>query len=74
MTTLNYEEFRKYLDDCMKEALYSDSEGREILVIRTIDAFSMVYEWGLRLSTANCAYPKEGGIPQAHQQLTEGNK
>lgn len=40
---MNYEEFRKYLkEECMKETLYKDSEGRDILVIDVLSAFQMV--------------------------------
>ena len=39
---MNYEEFRKYIEnDCMHEATYIDSEGREILVICLLDAYTM---------------------------------
>jgi len=39
---MNYTEFRKFLlNDCKHETVYEDSEGREILVINTLDAFVM---------------------------------
>ena len=42
---MNYEEFRKYLkEECMKETLYKDSEGRDILVIDVLSAFQMVWQ------------------------------
>ena len=40
---LSYDEFRTLLrTQCMHEAIYDDSEGREILVIRTLDAYTLV--------------------------------
>jgi hypothetical protein len=40
---MTYEEFFKFVQsECMHEAIYDDSEGRTILVIRMIDAYGMV--------------------------------
>lgn len=40
---MNYEEFLKFVPaKCMYEAIYDDSEGRTILVIRMLDAYGMV--------------------------------
>lgn len=40
---MNYEEFRKYLtEECVNETIYTDSEGRDILVINMLNAFKMV--------------------------------
>lgn len=40
---MNFEEFDAFLrESCMYEAIYDDSEGRRILVIRELDAFCMV--------------------------------
>ncbi len=40
---MNFEQFRQHLKTkCMYETIYDDSEGRPILVIRELDAFSMV--------------------------------
>ena len=42
---MNFEEFRKYLtEECMKETIYTDSEGRDILVIDVLSAFQMVWQ------------------------------
>ena len=42
---MNYEEFRKYLkEECLKETIYTDSEGRDILVIGVLNAFQMVWQ------------------------------
>jgi hypothetical protein len=40
---MTYAEFEKYmLHHCKREAFYNDSEGRDILVIRMLDAYEMV--------------------------------
>ena len=40
---MDYIEFKKFVEKhCEYETIYDDSEGREILVIRLIDAFCMV--------------------------------
>lgn len=40
---MTYDEFREAIKTkFMYEAIYDDSEGREILVIRTLDAYSMM--------------------------------
>lgn len=40
---MTFDEFREALKtEFMHEAIYEDSEGREILVIRTLDAYSMM--------------------------------
>ena len=40
---MTYDEFREAVKTkFMHEAIYNDSEGREILVIRTLDAYSMM--------------------------------
>jgi hypothetical protein len=40
---MTYEEFQEYvLAKCLYETIYSDSDGREILIIRMLDAFAMV--------------------------------
>lgn len=38
---MNYEEFADHVLRNMHEALYEDTEGREILIIRLLDAFVM---------------------------------
>lgn len=46
----NYEAFTKFLEqECMHETIYTDSEGRRILVIRLLDAFTMAHCWGVRM-------------------------
>ena len=40
---MTYEEFLKFVPTkCMYETIYDDSEGRDILVIRMLDAYGMV--------------------------------
>jgi len=40
---MTYEEFLKFVPaKCMYETIYDDSEGRDILVIRMLDAYGMV--------------------------------
>jgi hypothetical protein len=40
---MDYVRFRKFLEEsCVYEAIYTDSEGREIIVLKVIDAFCMV--------------------------------
>ena len=46
----NYEAFTEFLEaECVHETVYNDSEGRTILVIELVDAFSMAYQWGVRM-------------------------
>lgn len=46
----NYEAFTKFLEEeCMRETVYEDSEGRRILVVRVLDAFIMAHRWGVRM-------------------------
>lgn len=47
----NYEAFTKFLEqECMRETIYNDSEGRRILVLRLLDAFTMAHSWGVRMA------------------------
>ena len=40
---MTYEEFRGYVKtNCLYETIYNDSEGRSILVIDVLDAYTMV--------------------------------
>jgi len=40
---MTYEEFLNFVHDkCMYETIYDDSEGRNILVIKMLDAYDMV--------------------------------
>ena len=40
---MTYEEFQEYVRaKCMYETIYTDSDGREILVIKLLDAYGMV--------------------------------
>jgi hypothetical protein len=51
---MTYEEFLNFVPSkCMYETIYDDSDGRTILVIKLLDAFSMV----------NKAQPKQEPVP-----------
>ena len=56
---MTYEEFKEYVRaKCMYETIYTDSDGREILVIKLLDAYGMVNraqrEWhGLTVEDRN---------------------
>jgi hypothetical protein len=40
---MDYATFRKFLESsCVYEAIYTDSDGREILVLKVVDAYCMV--------------------------------
>lgn len=40
---MTYEEFQDYVrSKCMYETIYTDSDGREILVVKLLDAYSML--------------------------------
>ena len=40
---MTYEEFQEFVRaKCMYETIYTDSDGREILVIKLLDAYGMV--------------------------------
>lgn len=40
---MNYEDFEKFVrEKCMYETIYDDSDGRRILVMRLLDAYSIV--------------------------------
>jgi hypothetical protein len=43
---MTYEEFQEYVRaECLYETIYSDSDGREILIIRMLDAYAMMMEF-----------------------------
>lgn len=40
---MTYEDFEKFVrEQCLYETIYDDSDGRRILVIRLLDAYSMI--------------------------------
>jgi hypothetical protein len=40
---MKYEDFEKFIKEkCMYDTIYDDSDGRPILIIRMLDAYSMV--------------------------------
>ena len=40
---MKYDEFREFIEQkCMHETIFIDSEGRDVLIIRLIDAYDMV--------------------------------
>jgi hypothetical protein len=45
---MKYEDFEKFVQEkCMYETIYDDSDGRQILIIKMLDAYRMVNkkEW-----------------------------
>jgi hypothetical protein len=52
--TGTYEEFIEFVRmACMHETIYEDSEGRDILVIRMLDAYGMAHSWALEHTRNN---------------------
>lgn len=52
--TGTYEEFIEFVNmACLHETIYDDSEGRQILVIRMIDAYGMAHSWALEHTRNN---------------------
>lgn len=47
------DKFKAFTDflaaECVHETVYEDSEGRTILVIGLLDAFTMANRWGMRM-------------------------
>jgi hypothetical protein len=80
---MTYEEFLNFVPSkCMYETIYDDSDGRTILVIKLLDAFSMVNKaqrtWvGLTddevQNIVDCRRPTEVNIRKAEQLLKEKN-
>ena len=66
----NYEAFTKFLEqECMRETVYDDSEGRRILVVRVLDAFTMAHRWGVRMvrdERERCAKIAEETVCDTH--------
>jgi hypothetical protein len=52
--TGTYEEFIDFVYmACLRETIYEDSEGRDILVIRVLDAYGMAHSWALEHTRNN---------------------
>jgi len=52
--TGTYKEFIEFVRmACMHETIYEDSEGRDILVIRVLDAYGMAHSWALEHTRNN---------------------
>jgi hypothetical protein len=66
----NYEAFAEFLkSECMHETVYTDSEGRRILVIGLLDAFTMAHCWGARMvreERERCAKIAEDTVCDTH--------
>ena len=46
---MNFKDFRQHVaEDCLHETIYKDSEGREILVISTLDAYTMAWMMAMK--------------------------
>ena len=78
---MKYEDFEKFVrEQCQYETIYDDSDGRQILVIKMLDAYGMVNkaqrEWqGLtkeELSNSATAKHREGAM-WAAAKLKEKN-
>jgi hypothetical protein len=78
---MKYEDFEKFIQEkCMYETIYDDSDGRQILVIKMLDAYGMANkaqrEWvGLtkeELSNSATAKHREGAM-WAAAKLKEKN-
>ena len=75
---MTYEEFQEYVRaKCLYETIYSDSDGREILVIPMLDAFAMVNdapkrEWvGLTGTEINHIFSANVGYPERMMKEVE---
>ena len=52
--TGTYEEFIEFVNmACLHETIYDDSEGRQILVLRMLDAYGMARSWALEHTRNN---------------------
>lgn len=52
--TGTYEEFVEFVRmDCLHETIYDDSEGRQILVLRMLDAYGMAHSWAMEHTRNN---------------------
>ena len=52
--TGTYEEFVEFVRmSCLHETIYDDSEGRQILVLRMLDAYGMAHSWALEHTRNN---------------------
>ena len=52
--TGTYEEFIEFVRmSCLHETIYDDSEGRQILVLRMLDAYGMAHSWALEHTRNN---------------------
>jgi hypothetical protein len=50
---MKYEEFQDWVEkNCMREAIYKDSEGRIILVITELDAWAMCNKFAAEKNNA----------------------
>jgi hypothetical protein len=80
---MKYEDFEKFIQEkCMYETIYDDSDGRQILVIKMLDAYGMVNkaprEWqGLTdeeiKDILDCGRPDLVNIKKAEAKLKEKN-
>lgn len=43
---MTFDEFKEYVEKrCLYEAIYKDSDGRQILVLRLLDAYTMCHNY-----------------------------
>ena len=53
---MTYEEFQEFVRaKCMYETIYTDSDGREILVVKLLDAYGMVNRKAIAAEREACA-------------------
>lgn len=53
---MTYEEFQEFVrSKCMYETIYTDSDGREILVVKLLDAYSMLNRKAIAEEREACA-------------------
>jgi hypothetical protein len=65
---MNYEEFGEHVLRCMHETIYDDTEGREILIIRLLDAFAMTNK-AVRAEREACAQLCDDSVEYAGSEL-----
>lgn len=75
---MTYEEFQEYVRaKCLYETIYSDSDGREILIIQMLDAYALVNrapkrEWvGLTRVEVNHIFAANVGYPERMMKEVE---
>lgn len=69
---MTYEEFQEFVrSKCMYETIYTDSDGREILVVKLLDAYSMLNRKAIAEEREACAKVCEETDDGTPYNLTE---